>query len=89
MNHRSKLLAVSVVLSSLGLMGGTADAATHGSDSGGCPDGFMPHHAHTAHDHGDHRVAGTLSDRNGDGQLCVKHVGGGRVHVHIDNNARP
>ena len=82
------MLAASVVLAGSVMAGGATSAAARGTSPGGCPNGFMLHQAHTPHDHGDHQVAGTLRDANGDGQLCVKHVGaGGRIHVHIDNNA--
>ncbi len=53
-----------------------------------CPVGFHLHAVNEDHDHGAqaHRHVGTSEDQNGDGSICVKHVGlGGSVHVHIDN----
>ncbi len=53
-----------------------------------CPVGFHLHAVHGDHDHDTqaHRHVGTSADQNGDGLICVKHVGlGGSVHVHIDN----
>jgi len=57
----------------------------------GCPPKWHVHTAHgTDHDgHGEHphHHVGVDTDRNDDGQICVKHVGlGGKVHVHTDNN---
>lgn len=61
-----------------------------GSDAvGGCPDGFhlrqiMDHDDHAGHMH---QHVGSDKDQNGDGYLCVKHVGANEgIHVHIDNN---
>jgi hypothetical protein len=54
----------------------------------GCPPAF---HAHSEGDmHGDgHQHAGLAMDavdRNGNGVICVKHVGAdGGIHVHIDD----
>ena len=65
-----------------------------------CPDGFQLHpvghcgcggggHGDGGHGdggHSDHIHAGIDSDRNGDGWICMKHVGvDGGVHVHIDD----
>ena len=55
---------------------------------GGCPTPFHLHNMidHDNH-HGPHRHVGTDTDRNGDGWICVQHVGAdGATHVHIDNN---
>jgi len=54
----------------------------------GCPDSFELHMA-MEHDHGDHEHhhIGADTDLNGDGFICVKHVGNsGNNHVHIDNH---
>lgn len=56
---------------------------------GGCPDGFHLHDImdHTDHEGHNHHHIGNDKDQNGDGFLCVKHVGEeGINHVHIDNN---
>lgn len=74
-----------IVLLSLFL---TATVLTAGALEGGCPDGFMLHEAHE-HDehHAGHLHVGTDTDRNGDGDICVKHATPTeKVHVHIDNN---
>lgn len=70
------------------LLAGTALAGKNGGPAGGCPDNFDLHqvedHDHEAHEH--HHI-GSDVDRNGDGYLCVKHVGAGENnHVHKDNN---
>ena len=53
-----------------------------------CPPPFQPHMAHDHDDHhGDHLHAGTDTDLNGDGWICVAHVTPFEiVHVHVDNN---
>lgn len=67
----------------------TTALAQSGDPVGGCPDGF---HLHQMMDHDDHaghmhQHVGNDKDQNGDGYLCVKHVGkDGKIHVHIDNN---
>lgn len=55
-----------------------------------CPEGFHLHLVSDGdHDHGEHRHVGLSMDkvdRNGDGQICVKHVTpAGDIHVHIDD----
>lgn len=89
MSRMCKSLIASVLFLGVGLVGTALPAAAgQGSAPGGCPDGFSSHAVHPSHAHGDHRVVGAQRDANGDGQVCVKHVGkGGRIHVHIDNNA--
>ena len=55
---------------------------------GRCPDQFELHLAADHDDHHSHHHAGTDTDRNGDGWICVKHVGADdQIHVHTDNNA--
>ncbi len=68
----------------------TIAVAQEAEPIGGCPDNF---HLHQMMDHGDghsghmHHHIGNDKDQNGDGYLCVKHVGkDGNNHVHIDNN---
>jgi hypothetical protein len=65
--------------------------AEDGGPIGGCPDGFELHlmGEHPHHGDGDHphQHVGNDKDQNGDGWLCVKHVGqNGAIHVHIDNS---
>lgn len=68
----------------------TPALAEHGIKAvGSCPQGFELHDMSMPHDHGDHphQHVGNDKDQNGDGYLCVKHVGqNGAIHVHIDNN---
>ena len=55
---------------------------------GRCPDGFELHLATDHDDHHEHHHVGTHADRNGDGWICVSHVGSAETnHVHTDNNA--
>jgi hypothetical protein len=80
------ILTVAVLLSLI--IPASAFASHGGSPAGGCPDGF---HLHDMIDHdedheGEHVHVGSDADQNGDGFLCVKHVGDGGIHVHIDNN---
>jgi len=83
-----KLLATMFLLLFLSSLIFGAALADMGGSEGACP---PPFHAHMAHDHdshhGDHIHAGTDTDRNGDGWICVFHTPpDGKVHVHIDNN---
>ena len=63
--------------------------AEESAPAGGCPDSFELHQMMN-HDHeGEHmhHHIGNDKDQNGDGYLCMKHVGkDGNNHVHIDNN---
>jgi hypothetical protein len=63
--------------------------AENGDPVGGCPGSFELHQM-MDHDHeGEHmhHHIGNDKDQNGDGYLCMKHVGkDGNNHVHIDNN---
>ena len=60
-----------------------------GMNATSCPDAF---HLHHVMDHGDdpnhmHNHIGNDADQNGDGYICMKHVGvNENNHVHIDNN---
>lgn len=61
-------------------------------EQGSCPTGWhehpVGHHDDSGEHHGEHRHVGTDADQNGDGLICVKHVGpNGSIHVHTDNNA--
>lgn len=91
----SARIAVAAMVLTLALFAGGATVLAHsggtppGEAQGGCP---VPFHLHEANHHnheGDHphHHVGTDTDKNGDGWICVQHVGaGGKVHVHIDNN---
>jgi hypothetical protein len=84
---RQHLLVLALAAALVLTFGGTA-LAGHGAPRAGCPDGFELHHMHMMGDadHMHHHI-GNDADRNGDGFLCVKHVGkDGNNHVHIDNN---
>ncbi len=74
------LLVFSVVFAAL---------ADDGAPTGGCPDGFQLHQM-MDHDHDGehmHHHIGNDQDQNGDGYLCMKHVGrDANNHVHVDNN---
>lgn len=55
---------------------------------GRCPGNFELHPAMQHDDEHGHQHVGTHEDRNGDGWICVKHVGpDDNIHVHTDNNA--
>ncbi len=87
MRYVVKLVVAGLVSISGLAVAGAADAAP---PNDGCPDGFALHHTAPQHEHDDHhdghRVVGNTEDRNGDGMLCVKHVGAdNQIHVHIDN----
>lgn len=65
--------------------------AQHGDPSYACPPGFELHHAmeHDPDHEGMHHHIGVDTDKNGDGYICMRHVGAGGVnHLHIDNNLR-
>lgn len=65
---------------------GTA-LADAGTPIGGCPDNFELHQMHEEGGGETHHHIGNDADQNGDGFLCMKHVGAaGANHVHIDNN---
>lgn len=68
----------------------TATVITAGAKGGDCPPGFMLHEHHDhPEDHTGHKHVGTSADRNGDGDICVKHVTPTeKIHVHIDNNVK-
>ncbi len=60
-----------------------------GDPVGTCPTPFQLQPAHDHNDEADypHKHVGTDTDKNGDGWICVKHVGkGDKIHVHTDNN---
>lgn len=63
--------------------------AASGTPIGGCAGNFHLHEVMDPdHDHeGPHQHVGNDRDQNGDGWICVKHVGvNGSIHVHTDNN---
>ena len=70
------------------LVSGAALAAHQGEPVGGCPEPFELHHiGDHEHDEHAHRHVGSDQDQNGDGYLCVTHVGQeGGIHVHTDNS---
>jgi hypothetical protein len=76
---RAALLAVFVLLSSLGIVAASEPIA-------GCPPGFVLHAVMHDGEHG-HPHVGTAVDQTADGWICVKHLPTG-IHVHIDNNVR-
>jgi len=84
LTSRSFIIVVLLLVTSY-----TTALAQGGDPVGGCPDSF---HLHQMMDHDDHsghmhHHVGNDKDQNGDGYLCVKHVGkDGINHVHIDNN---
>ena len=85
---KKTLLVFTLVTILVLLLAGTALAGNNGGPVGGCPDEFDLHsiadHNHEEHEH--HHI-GSDVDRNGDGYLCVKHVGADESnHVHKDNN---
>lgn len=82
-------LALLLVLALLVLLMATPVFAQENQPVGGCPDNFHLHNTmdHTDHEGHSHHHIGNDQDQNGDGFLCVKHVGeSGINHVHIDNN---
>ncbi|MBI5031024.1 MAG: hypothetical protein HZB51_10890 [Chloroflexi bacterium] len=63
-------------------------ASAQGKPIGSCRDGFELHPAMDHDDQHEHHHIGTETDQNGDGWICVKHVGvDENNHVHIDNQA--
>lgn len=53
-----------------------------------CPPAFHPHTAGDMHADGHQHVGLAMDavDRNGNGVICVKHVGAsGDIHVHLDD----
>ncbi len=78
------LVIAMLLVFSIGLTAFAEDSAP----AGGCPSGFELHQM-MEHDHeGEHmhHHIGNDKDQNGDGYLCMQHVGdGGNNHVHIDN----
>lgn len=83
-----RLLFALIMVAALTLAFGGLALADHGAPVGGCPDGFELHHIHVmdGDEHMHHHI-GNDADQNGDGYLCMKHVGAdGNNHVHIDNN---
>ena len=84
-----KKLTVLVLVMLLALLSVMPVLAQEHALAGGCPDGFELHNVMHHDDHGEHEHhhIGNDKDHNGDGYLCVKHVGkNGNNHVHIDNN---
>lgn len=81
-----QLFMVLMLVLMMSLSPGPAVLADHGeSPIRGCPnDSFQLHDIHDHHEDGDHRHIGSDADHNGDGWLCVKHLGD--KHLHIDNN---
>jgi hypothetical protein len=65
--------------------------AEESTPAGGCPASFELHQM-MDHDHeGEHmhHHIGNDMDQNGDGYLCMKHVGkDGNNHIHIDNDVQ-
>ena len=83
-----KMRVGSLIVVLLMLVLAPAALAQGGDPVGGCPDGFHLHHMMDHDDHADpmHQHVGNDKDQNGDGYVCVKHVGkSGNIHVHIDN----
>lgn len=87
-------IAIATIALTLSLTTGVATVVAHpvdtqsGKPQGACPASFHPHAAEEHNHEGGHahQHAGTDADLNGDDLICVKHVGNGQVHVHIDNN---
>ncbi len=81
------LLFVFTLVAILSLVFGGVALAEPGTPAGGCPDSFDLHAMHMMGDgeHMHHHI-GNDADQNGDGYLCMKHVGkDGKNHVHVDN----
>ena len=82
-----KLILVLVLTLLLASMAVSIASAEHGAPIGGCPGNFELHHVMHDHDDHPHHHIGNDMDQNGDGYLCVMHVGiAGNNHVHVDNN---
>ena len=83
-----------VVVALIALATARLAQAHDGEPMYGCPDNFELHMAHmdpmsSMHDMDHHHVGLDMevADKNGDGWICMKHVGDdGYNHVHIDNN---
>lgn len=79
-----------ILLAAVLALGLAAPVAAADASSGGCRRGWELHPYMPDHDehHAGHLHVGPPNpDRNGDGQVCVKHVVTpvGEVHIHIDN----
>ena len=84
---RRSVAVLGLALTFTVLAGGHVTAEHAGDPVVGCPKSFALHHAHAAHEGHSHHHVGNDKDANGDGYICVKHVGkNGKNHVHIDNN---
>lgn len=87
--HRLLLVVALVSMLALAITGSALAHDGH-TPVGGCPDGFMLHDSYDMPGmtmDGHHHV-GVDTDHNGDGFICMKHVGhDGNNHVHTDNNA--
>ena len=85
------LMAILVLVAPTSLQASSHDGT---EPVGACPPSFDHMHqieGHNQHDgdHGSHKHVGS-EDQNGDGWVCVKHVGkDGKVHEHADNNFPP
>lgn len=62
--------------------------AAGGPPVGGCAPGFELHEWMPHEDSDGHRHIGITQDLNGDGWICMKVVGPGTLHVHVDNTRR-
>ena len=62
--------------------------AAGGPPVGGCAPGFELHEWMAHEDAEAHRHIGVTQDLNGDGWICMKVVGPGTLHVHVDNTRR-
>lgn len=79
---KSKLSAVMLVVLVLLLAVPVASAES------GCPPAFQTHTEGDMHGDGHQHVGLAMDavDKNGNGVICVKHVGrDGNIHVHIDD----
>jgi hypothetical protein len=90
---KKSILALALVAIVALLVAAPLAFAEPGEPVGDCPPGFMLHPAgeHDHEEHAEHRHVGLDldSDANGDGWMCVRHVGGEQhVHVFVDNNRR-
>jgi len=86
---KKAVLSIMIVLI-LTLPLATSVLAHEAAPVGGCPTGF---HLHDVMDHSGHsgehmhQQVGTDADQNGDGFICVLHVGNNeKIHVHVDNS---
>ena len=86
MRQITTVLAIVAVLILASVSVALADT---GVPVGGCPDLFELHQMHMDEGDGMHHHIGDDADQNGDGFLCMKHVGvDGHNHVHVDNAVR-